>query len=145
MTETARFKIGNVEYPIPSRFRFCDPVLIRELTGLEFQDFAERADDQQKEAARNEELIKQGNPPEEIMGDPAIMTGLLGVAIWQANPTWKRERVVRYVESLGMEEFSVEADDAGPPEVADQPSLTLAPSAESTSLPESSSQEPLPA
>ena len=124
MTDVPSFKIGAETYEFPTRFRFCDPVLIRELTGLEFQEFAERLDDQQK------------NPAD--AGDPAIMTGLLGVAIWQKNPAWKRERVVRHVEGLNLDEFSVEAGDAGPPEVADPASLSLAPSAESTRRPESS-------
>jgi hypothetical protein len=131
MSDVPKFKVGEETYEFPTRFRFCDPVLIRELTGLEFQDFAERLDDGQK------------NPGD--AGDPAIMTGLLGVAIWQANPTWKRERVVRHVEGLNLDEFSVEAADAGPPEIADPASLSLVPSAESTSSPESSDLEGEPA
>lgn len=102
MADEPGFSIGNDFYPFPSSFRLGDPVLVAEVSGLAWNDFAEMLDD----------------------GDPRTLAGLVAVAVWQKNPSWRRERVLRYVESLDMDalEFQGEPEaDAGPPldDVAD--------------------------
>ncbi len=75
-----RFEIFDKEYPLPQAFRMGDPVLVEEVTGLTWGEFSDRMDDAD--------------------GDPAIMLGMLAVAVWQTNPRWRRDRVARYVEGL---------------------------------------------
>lgn len=103
------FKIGDREYDFPTKFRFGDTTLIEELTGLTFVEFSERLDDLNQrvdEAKANGETAK---------GDMLVMVGLMGVGIWQANPRWKRERVLAFVEQVDMEAFETIAADDVPP------------------------------
>lgn len=83
--QEAGFNIGGTFYPFPKTFRLGDPVLIRELTGMEFPEFALALDDK----TRRE--------------DPVILLGLIGVAIWQANPRWTRDRVMSFVQMVPLE------------------------------------------
>lgn len=98
------FKIDEKEYEFPTRFRMCDPALVEELTGLEFSQFAARID-------RVNASIQEG----ERAGDAVVMSGMIGVAIWQANPRWARGRVVEMVQQIDMDSFeAIEgADDTG--------------------------------
>ena len=130
MAEQATFKIGETEYEFPSRFRMGDPVLVEELTGISFTAFSERI-----EVSRDDERA-----------DMVVMVGLIGVAIWQANPRWKRDRVVAFVNDIDLEQFEAFAADAVPPTlgVQDDPaSLSGDSSSESTSIPEPSPAEVL--
>lgn len=97
MTEPG-FSINSEFYPLPTGFRLGDPVLVSEVTGLDWQDFAELLDN----------------------GDPRATTGLIAVAVWQKHPGWRRDKVVRFVESLDVTslQFDGGSDDAGPPPVA---------------------------
>lgn len=85
MADKATFAIGGRDYNFPESFRLGDPVLVQEITGMEFTDFAEALDDPQRRKS------------------PVILAGLVGVAVWQSNPTWKRDRVRRFIEELDME------------------------------------------
>lgn len=94
----AGFRVGDQTYPLPTRFRLGDPVLIQELTGLPFDEFAELLAD-------------------ETSRDPRRLIGMVGVAVWQKHERWTRDRALRFVESLDMESLELEAeDDAGPPD-----------------------------
>ena len=96
----ASFRIGDEEYQVPDTFRILDPVLVHELTGLDFQEFAELAQD-------------SGNR------DPRVLVAMVGVAVWQKHTTWKRDRVIRYLQDVNMEDVGfdqAEEDDAGPPD-----------------------------
>lgn len=107
----AGFKIGDVEYEFPTRFRMVDPVLVEEVTGLEFTVFAARVE-------RVQQAIRDG----ETAGDASVMAGMVAVAVWQKHPRWKRDRVVAFVNEVDMDAFEaveptvvgVDGDD-GPP------------------------------
>lgn len=86
-----RFEIHGREYLLPEAFRMGDPVLVEEVTGLEWGDFSDRVDD-------------AGN-------DPIVMIGMLAVSVWQTNPRWKRDRVARFVEAIRIEDVKYLAGD----------------------------------
>lgn len=117
MADEAGFVIAGEFYPTPTAFRLGDPVLITELTGLIFEQFAEAIGD------------------EDRAGDPAVLIGLVGVSIWQKHPRWKRERVVAYVQQLDLSDLTFqggsEEDEADPPAPA-EPGGT-SPSSDTTS------------
>ncbi len=109
----AGFKIGERIYPVPSGFRWVDTVLVERLTGLKFSEFAERLDQQQNE---------QELPAEDREADPLVVLGLIAAAVWQANQTWSRERVEKFVNTLqidAVEEFA-EEDEEDPPAVGEE-------------------------
>lgn len=113
------FQVGGRFYPSPTSFRLGDPVLVTELTGLSWQDFLEKLDaaDDDDEGA-----------------DPAVMLGIVGVAIWQQHPGWRRDKAVAHVQSLSFESISAvgmeDAEgDAGPPDEPGEPSSTDSPPA----------------
>lgn len=85
--DKAGFEIEGRFFPFPDGFRLGDPVLVTELTGLDFNDFVARLDD------------------EEERSDPVVLIGLIGVAVWQANPRWRRDRVLRYVQNVDIDKF----------------------------------------
>lgn len=113
----AGFKIGERIYPVPSGFRWVETVLIERLTGLRFSEFAERLDQAQAE---------QGLPVEDQEFDPLIVLGLIAAAVWQANQTWSRDRVEKFINTLeinAVEEVKAEEEGEDPPAVGEaQPS-----------------------
>lgn len=92
----AKFRIGSREYSFPDSFRLGDAVLIQEVTGMEFPDFAEALDDPRRNRS------------------PVIMAGMIAVAIWQAEPTRRRDSVRRFIEMIDMSTL-----DFGEPEAAE--------------------------
>lgn len=81
---------------MPQGFRLGDPVLVAEVTGLPWMEFAQLLDD----------------------GDSRTLAGIVAVAVWQKNPDWRREKVVRYVESISITDLEVDTPgDARPPEL----------------------------
>lgn len=98
------FEIHDAFYPLPESFRMGDPVLVEEVTGLTWGEFSDRT--------------------EEPENDPAVMLGMLAVAVWQTNPRWRRDRVARFVESLDIGDVKFigeEADEQSPPDGAASP------------------------
>lgn len=112
MADRAGFQIGRRFYPFPSRFRLGDPVLVEELTGVQWDEFLERLPD-------------DDSPDDESL-DPIAQLGLIGVAIWQENPTWRRDRVVRYTQALERDQIELVAPDV-PEEELDEPAAPAAP------------------
>ena len=95
--DKAGFKISGEFYSWPEGFRLGDPVLIREVTGLEWTEFMEAMDSGTIE-------------------DPSVINGMIAAAIWQANPKWTREKARRFVEQINFEEFeSIGEEDENPP------------------------------
>lgn len=130
------FVIGDRTYPFPTSFRLCDPVLVSQLTNMSWHQFVEMLED-----------AKDGSQ------DPASMAGMIGVAVWQGNPRWTRDRVVRFVEQLDMDSVEVvapdEVDAVPPPEAAspsppspDQSTAEPASTSEPTATPGSTGQPP---
>jgi hypothetical protein len=116
MSEEAGFQIGKRLYPFPIRFRLGDPVIVEQLTGLTWPQFVERLPDEDDDPS--------------VADDPIATLGMLAIAISQTNPTWRRDRVIRYVSDLDMDdvqivgpslEDDVEEDDANPPAVNGAP------------------------
>lgn len=104
MAEDAGFVLGGEFYPTPQAFRLGDPVLIAELTGLTFPEFAEALGDEDRRS------------------DPSILVGLIGVSVWQKHPKWTRARVVAYVQALDLGSLQFqggEEDEDVPPEVTE--------------------------
>ena len=104
-----------------------DAVLIRELTGLRFTEFADRLGDMQTDP--------DAGP------DQDVLLAMVGCAVWHRNPRWSRERAVRFAERINMADFTpVEGDDADPPsDPAASPSTDS--SAGSTSSPAPSPEQ----
>lgn len=113
MAERAGFQIGKRFYPFPTRFRLGDPVLVEELTGVQWGDFIER--------------LPEEEGPEDEQLDPIAQLGLIGVAIWQENPTWRRDRVVRYTQALERDQVELVAPDRPDEEELDEPAAPAAP------------------
>lgn len=84
MADDPGFLIEGHFYPTPSAFRLGDSVLIADLTGMTFPEFAEALGD------------------EDRRGDPSIFIGLVGVAVWQKHTKWSRSKVAAYVQSLDV-------------------------------------------
>jgi hypothetical protein len=106
--EKPGFEIEGRRYPFPESFRLGDPVLVAELTGMSFPEFAEALDDPDRRE------------------DPAILIGLIGVAVWQGNPRWRRDKVIAYVQQIDLGEFEAfgggaEDEQLPPAEPAQEP------------------------
>lgn len=119
MADEPGFEIAGEFFKFPVTYRICDPVLVAEITGLEWEEFAEGLDNK----------------------NPRILPGLLAVGVWQKYPRWKRDKVVNYVQSvefdaLSFPDVTTPEDDAGPPDLA----ATTASAAES-SMPVSGESE----
>lgn len=100
------FSIGNQDFFFPDTFRLGDPVLIEEVTGKDFTEFAELLDDPDRRKS------------------PVVLAGLVSVAVWQAHPNWRRDRVRRFIESTAQDslEFAQADEDVeteeNPPKAA---------------------------
>lgn len=103
------FKIEGVEYEFPKKFRLGDWVLIEEMTGLQADVFAERFDEMNKriDAAKEHD--------EKPLPDMGVLVGLIAVAVWQANPRWRRDRVLAFMQQIDTTEFEGLGGDDGPP------------------------------
>jgi len=113
------FEIYKRFYPAPTRFRFGDPVLVKEVTGMSWPEFTAALDAMEVEYAS---LSEQGRS-DEFEPDHALMLGLMAVSFWQGNSTMSRAKVVRAVERMPLEEVEFIAadveDDVSPPVVAE--------------------------
>lgn len=107
----AGFKLDGVEYEWPQSFRLGDPVLIREVTGLDWQEFVT--------------LAERGD------GDPSVVAGLIAASVWQANPKWSRERVRSLVEQADLDSLDVseEGEPDDPPVAEEAPPSATSPEA----------------
>lgn len=116
------FNIGDDFYAFPTKFRLGDPVLVAEVTGMPWNDFAELLDS----------------------GDPRTLAGLVAVAIWQKHPGWRRERVLRHVEGLELDTLVFSSPEPEEDEAAPQPSAGASdttPESPATSTPTSDTEE----
>lgn len=81
-------KINGVFFPLPESFRLGDPVLVREVTGLTWDEFTAMLEQEEGEIT-----------------DPSVLTGMIAVSVWQANPKWPRARVVSFVEKVDLSDL----------------------------------------
>ncbi len=115
MQDKPGFVIHGEFYASPTAFRLGDPVLVSELTGMKFPDFALALDAQED----GDSL------------DPVLLAGLIGVSVWQRFPKWPRARVVGFVQTLDLASIGFtapEEEDESPPARAElgENSLSLA-------------------
>jgi hypothetical protein len=98
--QQAAFLLDGVAYPMPATFRLADPVLIKEVTGLEWEEFDARY-----------RLMGEKDERGETPNDPIALLGIIAVAVWQKQPTWKRDRVVQFVQQVDLADL----DSIAPP------------------------------
>lgn len=117
---TPAFIINGTEFPIPTRYRLGDPVLVCEVSGLDFQEFAER------------------QPTGGWLNgtDPQVLLGMIAVAVWQVNTRWSRSKVRRFVEEIDQDKFDFQLPEVE--EVDDDDPLAEAPAEAESPSPESS-------
>lgn len=99
-------------YPWPDRFRLGDPVLVKEVTGMRWPDFAQALDEME---------------PDETP-DQVVLLGLIAVAFWQGNPLMSRDKVRRLLERAPMEDIEIIegdelSDDSPPDEGGEKPPM----------------------
>ncbi len=107
MAQQEGFEIYNRFYPSPQRFRMGDPVLVREVTGMEWPQFASGLDAQGEEYRS---LLEQGRE-DEFEADQVLLLGLMSVAFWHGNSQMSRFKVVKAVERIPIEEVKFIAGD----------------------------------
>lgn len=109
---SAGFEIYKRFYPFPDRFRLGDPVLVREVTGMDWPEFVDAL----------EQMETNGDT------DQVVLAGLAAVAFWQGNHTMSRDKVRRIMERTPQEDVElvgfddddeVEAGDVSPPAAQD--------------------------
>lgn len=138
------FEIYDRFYPSPKRFRLGDPVLVREVTGMSWPEFARGLDAMADDYAA---FVEQGRE-DEYEPDQVLIVGLMAVAFWQGNKQMSRAKVVRAVEQIPLESVKYvagnEGDDASPPDGAagQPPSTTSSESDVSPEAPASTSPPP---
>jgi hypothetical protein len=136
MPDRSGVEIYKRFYPWPDSFRLGDPVLVKEVTGMKWPDFAQALDDQNQAIEEAEEMGTEPPSPDQV-----VLAGLIAVAFWQGNPTMSRDKARRALERIPMDDIEVvdgdegEADVGPPVEGGDQAAQTT-PSSESGSSPE---------
>ncbi len=112
MAQEAGFKIGDDFYPVPDHFTLGDAVLVKEVAGLEWEEFAAQLDGDGGTSART-------------------LIGLVAVAVAHGEPRWSRDRVLSFVGAVDLRTFEqVEGDEHPPATPAEKSSRAR--SAEST-------------
>lgn len=101
MAEDPKFVIGEVEYLVPSSFRLADPVLVEEVTGLDFEEFSRRLDE-----------VNQSIGTDDAKSDYKVTVGLVACAVWQKNPRWSRAKVLQFLEQVDVQSLSVQVPEA---------------------------------
>lgn len=133
MVERDGVEIYSRFYPWPARFRIGDPVLVTELTGLTWPEFAAAVD--AHEDAIEAAAASGDDPP---VPDQVVLSGLIAVAFWQGNPQMSRDKARKAIERVPLEEITLVGDgaedDARPPgeaAAAEQPKTSSSGSADS--------------
>lgn len=134
------FQIHDRFYPLTLTFKWGDPALIRDVTGISFKEFGQMVADFFDDGA--------GVDGDEDI-DPVLLSGLLAVSVWRQHPRWNRDRVRRFVEQLSYEDAELVGpdapeDDASPPEGEAGESTSSTSASESRSESEQSSTRSSP-
>lgn len=85
MSDQPGFKVGGHFFPFVHEYKHGDPILIHEVTGLEWNEFAEL-------------LADAADGP----ANPILETALLAISVQHAQPTWSRKRVNDFVRNLAL-------------------------------------------
>ncbi len=121
-------RIGGRFYPFVQQFKHGDPILIHEVTGLDWDTFSDM-------------LAKAGDGRGV---NPIVQTALISVAVQRVHPTWSRREVSEFIRELdlGSEEYvgtEGKEEDALPPAESGESSS----SSEETSKPSPASESSL--
>ena len=139
MPDQPGFEIFKRFYPLITldQFRFGDPVLVTEVTGLTWPEFTAGAQRMQDEynSLLEQELEIEHEP------DPVIVFGLMAVAFWNGNRQMGRAKVVKAVERIPMSDVEFipgdeEEADVRPPDLAADGTPPLTTSSASDGSPE---------
>lgn len=108
-------------YPWPERFRLGDPVLVREVTGMDWPEFT-AALEEQEAAMRSSQEAEEDAPD----ADQVVLAGLVAVAFWQGNQQMSREKARRTIERVPQDKIEIieGADDSPPAQAAGEPQPT---------------------
>lgn len=87
MPDQPGFQIEGRFFPFVQSYKHGDPILIHEVTGLSWDEFADLLAESAEDGARP---------------NPIIQTALIAVAIQRQYPTWSRRRVAQYVNNLEL-------------------------------------------
>lgn len=87
----AGFIIEGVEFPQPDSVKLGDGPLVREVTGLSWDDFTRALDS----------------------GEAGLdaLPGLVAISVARKFPGWSRKRVVEFVSDIDFENLEVRGDD----------------------------------
>jgi hypothetical protein len=91
------FEINGVFYPWFLQPRMLDSLLIKDVTGMSYQEFLE--------GWRATLAAIEDNDESGI--DPVVMNGLIAVSFWQQHTDWSRQKVVRYFERLNQDDVEI--------------------------------------
>lgn len=92
MASESGFEIEGRVYPFPMAYRMGDTVLVPEVSGLSFAEYAD--------------MLDEGG-----LSDPRVLLAMVAVAVSQGNPQWRRDRVVKYVLELSHDGLEFVAPD----------------------------------
>ncbi len=84
-------RIGPTFYPFVDQFKHGDPILIHEVTGMNWDEFSE--------------MLSKAGDGRSV--NPIVQTALIAVAIQRVHSTWSRREVSEFVRNLdlGDEEY----------------------------------------
>ena len=100
MSDKPGVRIQGRFYPFVDKFKHGDPILIYEVTGLDWDTFAEKLEQAEEDEKAN----------------PIVQTALIAVAVQREHPGWSRHKVNEFIRNLdlGAEEFEgIEPDEDG--------------------------------
>jgi hypothetical protein len=99
VTEQRGFEYRGRFYKLPGvdDFRAGDPALFNEATGLRWLDFLEA-------------MVAIEDEDEDALPDidvTLVLDGMMAVAIWQANPRWRRDKALHFFQSMKKSEIEM--------------------------------------
>jgi hypothetical protein len=112
MPDRSGVEIYKRFYAWPDTFRLGDPVLVKEVTGMKWPDFAAALDEQNQAIEEAEEMGGPAPQPDQV-----VLAGLIAVAFWQGNPMMSRDKARRALERIPMDDIEVIDGDEGEADV----------------------------
>lgn len=98
-------------YPWADQMRLVDPILVREVTGLSYQEFLSAWQEMAGEIADADEG--------EVEVDPSVLSGMIAVAVWQQHPDWSRVKARQFIERLSFDDVKILGSEDEPDGEAD--------------------------
>ncbi len=129
MSDKPGVRINGVFYPFVDKFKHGDPILIYEVTGLDWDTFAA--------------MLEQAEENE--TANPITQTALIAVAVQRQHPGWSRHKVSAFIRNLdlGTEEFEGLTDEEEADALPPSPSGSSSNNSATTSEPQPESPSSL--